>query len=140
MVTLFRFTNHNKDKILILPHRKINVFLLWLVSLKCISRLQSYGKSPITSGSPLVLLILCHLHKKLNITNQCFLVSTDAGLCCLKWLGNPRTRGKPPTLNWRPLPCHWHKSRFKTGVIVVHHHLIKSFCQNIVKGYAKNVD
>ena len=54
MVTLFRFTKHNKDKMLIPAHRKINVLYLWLVSLKYIYRLQSYGKSPITSGSPLV--------------------------------------------------------------------------------------
>ena len=55
MVTLFGFTKHNKDKMLILAHRKINVLYLWLVSLKYIYRLQSYGQSPITSGSPLVL-------------------------------------------------------------------------------------
>ena len=41
---------------LILVHRKMNVLYVWLVSSKYIHRLQSYGKSPITSGSPLVLM------------------------------------------------------------------------------------
>ena len=54
MVTLFMFTKRNKDKMLILAHRKINVLYLWLVSLKYIYRLQSYGQSPITLGLPLV--------------------------------------------------------------------------------------
>ena len=49
---------------LILAHRKINVLYLWLVSLKYINRLQSYGKSPITSGSPLVYIyFLLHRHQ-----------------------------------------------------------------------------
>ena len=56
MVTLFWFTKHNKDqmKMLILVHRDKNVLYVWLVSSKCKYMLQSYGKSPITSGSPLV--------------------------------------------------------------------------------------
>ena len=40
-----------------------------------------------------ILLILCYLHRKLNITYQCFLVSADAGICGLTWWGkseNPR--------------------------------------------------
>ena len=48
----------NKDKMLILLHRKMNVLYVWLVSPKYIYRLQSYGKSPITSGSPLVLMVM----------------------------------------------------------------------------------
>ena len=43
---------------LILVHRKMNVLYVWLVSSKYTYRLQSYGKSPITSGSPLVDAIL----------------------------------------------------------------------------------
>ena len=39
---------------LILVHRDMNVLYVWLVSSKYMYRLQSYGKSPITSGSPLV--------------------------------------------------------------------------------------
>ena len=54
MATLFWFTKHNKDKMLILVHREMNVLYVWLVSSKYMYRLQSYGKSPITSGSPLV--------------------------------------------------------------------------------------
>ena len=54
MVTLFWFNKHNKDKRLILGHRKMKVLYVWLVSSKFIYRLQSYGKSPFTSGSPLV--------------------------------------------------------------------------------------
>ena len=54
MVTLFWFTIHNKDKMLKLVHRKMNVLYVCLVSSKYIYRLQSYGKSPITSGSPIV--------------------------------------------------------------------------------------
>ena len=54
MVTLFWFTKHNKNKLLKLVQRKIIVLYVWLVSSKYIYRLQSYGKSPITSGSPLV--------------------------------------------------------------------------------------
>ena len=40
----------------ILVHRKMIVLYVWLVSSKYINILQSYGKSPITSGSPLALL------------------------------------------------------------------------------------
>ena len=54
MVTLFWYTKHNKDKMLILVHRTMNVLYVWLVSSKYIYRLMSLGKSPITSGSPLV--------------------------------------------------------------------------------------
>ena len=73
MVTLFRFTKHNKDKMLILAHRKINVLYLWLVSLKYIYRLQSYGKSPITSGSPLVsvkIFPILYVHVNILQNNQ----------------------------------------------------------------------
>ena len=35
-------------------HRKMSVLYVWLVSSKYMNRLQSYGKSPITFGSPLV--------------------------------------------------------------------------------------
>ena len=52
MVTLFSFTKHNKDKMLILAHRKMNVLYVWLVSSKYMYRLQSCGYIPITSGSP----------------------------------------------------------------------------------------
>ena len=31
---VFRFTKHNKDKMLILVHRKMNVLYVWLVSSK----------------------------------------------------------------------------------------------------------
>ena len=55
MVTLFWFKNHNKDKMKILVYKKINDLYIWLVSSKYIYRLQNYWKSPITSGSPLVL-------------------------------------------------------------------------------------
>ena len=51
---------------LILVHRKMNVLYVRLVSSKFINRLQSYGKSPITSGSPLV----CHLQKKHMTANK----------------------------------------------------------------------
>ena len=44
----------SKDKMLILVHKKMNVLYVRLVSSKYIYRLKSYGKSPITSGSPLV--------------------------------------------------------------------------------------
>ena len=54
MVTLFWFTKHNKEKMLVLVHRYMNVLYVWLVSSKYLYRLQSYGKSPITSGSPLI--------------------------------------------------------------------------------------
>ena len=54
MVTLFLFTKRTKDKMLILMHRKINVLYVWLVSSKYMKKLKSYGKSPITAGSPLV--------------------------------------------------------------------------------------
>ena len=40
---------------LILVHRDMNVLYVWLDSSKYMYRLQSYGKKPITSGSPLVL-------------------------------------------------------------------------------------
>ena len=46
---------------LILVHRKMNVLYVWLVSSKYIHGLQSYGKSPITSGSPLVYVRLIDL-------------------------------------------------------------------------------
>ena len=61
MVTVFWFTKHNKDKMLILLHREMNVIYVWLVSSKYVYRLQSNGKSPITSGSPLVHVILKYL-------------------------------------------------------------------------------
>ena len=54
METLFWSTKHNTDQMLILMHWEINVLYVWLVSSKYMYRLQSYGKSPITSGSPLV--------------------------------------------------------------------------------------
>ena len=63
MVTLFRFTKHNKDKMLILVHREMNVLYIWLDSSIYMYSLQSYGESPITSGPPLIFYVLFIVHK-----------------------------------------------------------------------------